>query len=55
MIEIDLFARTLDISIDPGTMEQRRKHRPARERKLTGVLERYARTVSQADRGAVQE
>jgi dihydroxy-acid dehydratase len=55
MIAIDLGARTLDVSLDPETLEQRRKHRRIRERKLTGVLERYARTISQADRGAVQE
>jgi len=54
VIEIDLFARTLNVALDAETLEQRRKHRSERERKLTGVLERYARTVSQADRGAVQ-
>ncbi|MDD1674075.1 MAG: dihydroxy-acid dehydratase, partial [Methanomicrobiales archaeon] len=54
MIEIDLFACRLDVSLDGETMELRRKHLPQREQKLRGVLERYARTVTQADRGAVQ-
>lgn len=53
-ITIDLFAKKIDIEVDPGTLELRRKVWKPLEKKLTGVLARYAKTVEQANLGAVQ-
>ncbi|HZD42912.1 MAG TPA: dihydroxy-acid dehydratase, partial [Methanomicrobiales archaeon] len=53
-IEIDLYDRRIDLRVDPGTLEQRRASFRPLSRPLSGVLSRYARTVEQADKGAVQ-
>ncbi len=53
-IAIDLFAKRIDLLIDPTTLEQRRKILKPHTKKLTGVLSRYAKTVEQANFGAVQ-
>jgi len=52
-IALDLHARTLDLLVDAGELERRRKEWRPLERPLCGVLARYAETVGQADRGAV--
>jgi dihydroxy-acid dehydratase len=53
-IVIDLFAKKIDILVDAVTLEKRRKNLKSPTRKLTGVLARYAKTVEQANLGAVQ-
>ncbi len=53
-IEVDLYEKRLDILVDPGTLEERRRSWTPRQRNLSGVLARYARTVEQANLGAVQ-
>jgi dihydroxy-acid dehydratase len=52
-IRIDLFARRIDLCVDPAVL--RKRIVPERKEKVmaTGVLARYARLVGQADRGAV--
>ena len=52
-IEINLHERRLDLAVGPDEMDKRRKAYTSPERKLKGVLARYAKTVGQADRGAV--
>lgn len=53
-IAIDLFTKTIDLQVDPKTLQSRKDSwRPA-TRSLTGVLARYAKTVEQANLGAVQ-
>ncbi|PKL58690.1 MAG: dihydroxy-acid dehydratase, partial [Methanomicrobiales archaeon HGW-Methanomicrobiales-5] len=54
LIAIDLFTKTIDLLVDAATLEQRRKVLVPHMKKLTGVLARYAKTVEQANRGAVQ-
>ena len=53
-IAIDLFEKTIDILVDTPTLEQRERNLKPRKKKLTGVLARYAKTVEQANFGAVQ-
>ena len=53
-IAIDLFAKKIDILVDAPTLEKRRKVLKPHTKKLTGVLARYAKTVEQANLGAVQ-
>jgi dihydroxy-acid dehydratase len=53
-IAIDLFAKKIDILVDATTLEKRRKILKPHTKKLTGVLARYAKTVEQANLGAVQ-
>jgi dihydroxy-acid dehydratase len=53
-IAIDLFAKKIDILVDAPTLEQRKKVLLPHAKKLTGVLARYAKTVEQANLGAVQ-
>ncbi len=53
-IEVDLYEKRLDILVDPEILEERRRSWVPRSRNLTGVLARYARTVEQANLGAVQ-
>ena len=52
-IAIDLFAKTLDIDVDPAELEKRRRSWTPRVKELPGVLGRYAKLVGQADKGAV--
>jgi len=54
-IEIDLFRKKIDISVDAKTLEQRKKTWKPHTKPLYGVLARYARTVEQANLGAVQK
>jgi dihydroxy-acid dehydratase len=53
-IEIDLFTKRIDIMVDEKTLVQRRKKWKPVKKSLSGVLSRYAKTVEQANRGAVQ-
>ncbi len=53
-IAIDLFARTIDLLVDPQTLEFRKATWKPPVKSLTGVLARYAKTVEQANLGAVQ-
>ncbi|MDD1652971.1 MAG: dihydroxy-acid dehydratase [Methanomicrobiales archaeon] len=54
-IGIDIGKGTLDLKVAAKELAARRKGWKPKKRKLTGVLDRYARTVGQADRGAVPE
>jgi dihydroxy-acid dehydratase len=54
-IEIDLFRKKIDILVDAKTLEQRKKTWKPRTKSLSGVLARYAKTVEQANLGAVQK
>ncbi|NLM29860.1 MAG: dihydroxy-acid dehydratase [Methanomicrobiales archaeon] len=53
-IAIDLYEKSLDLLVDPETLEMRRQAWKPPHQELTGVLARYARTVEQANLGAVQ-
>jgi dihydroxy-acid dehydratase len=53
-IAIDLYGKRLDLLVDAATLEERRLAWKPPQRHLTGVLARYARTVEQANLGAVQ-
>ena len=54
-IEIDLFRKKIDILVDTKTLEQRKKTWKPTTKPLSGVLARYAKTVEQANLGAVQK
>jgi len=53
-IEVDLHAKTIDLAIPCGDLEERKKQWIPFKRELSGVLARYARTVEQANLGAIQ-
>ena len=53
-IAIDLYAKRLDLSVDPAVLEERRRAWKPPTRRLAGVLARYVQTVEQANLGAVQ-
>jgi dihydroxy-acid dehydratase len=53
-IEVDLFAKKIDLQVPKKEMDMRKKSWKPPHRFLTGVLARYARTVEQANLGAVQ-
>ena len=53
-IEIDLFAKKIDLMVDKKTLLQRKKKWKPVKKSLSGVLARYAKTVEQANLGAVQ-
>ncbi|MDG6256355.1 MAG: dihydroxy-acid dehydratase [Methanomicrobiaceae archaeon] len=54
-ITLDISRRTLDLAVDPPELSERRRNWKPKERRLSGVLARYAATVAQANRGAIQE
>ena len=54
-IAVDLSARTVDLLVDPRVLQTRRDAWKPVRRTLTGVLARYAKTVGQANLGAVQK
>jgi dihydroxy-acid dehydratase len=54
-IAVDLFAKTIDLMVDPKTLQSRKEAWKPVIRSLTGVLARYAKTVEQANLGAVQK
>jgi dihydroxy-acid dehydratase len=53
-IEIDLYAKKIELAVDAKTLEARKKQWKPVKKALTGVLARYAKTVEQANLGAVQ-
>ncbi len=53
-ISVDLYAGKIDLLVAPKVLEQRKKNWKPVQKKLTGVLARYAKTVEQANLGAVQ-
>jgi dihydroxy-acid dehydratase len=53
-IEVDLFTKKIDLLVTKKEMDVRKKSWTPPHRSLTGVLARYARTVEQANLGAVQ-
>jgi dihydroxy-acid dehydratase len=53
-IDVDLFKKTIDLGISRAEMMKRKKTWKPRTKALSGVLARYARTVEQANFGAVQ-
>jgi dihydroxy-acid dehydratase len=53
IIRIDLFARRIDLCVDPAVLRKRTVPEKKQKSTATGVLARYARLVGQADRGAV--
>jgi dihydroxy-acid dehydratase len=55
LIAVDLVGKRLDLLVDEAEIERRRSMWRPKARTLTGVLARYARTVGQADSGAVQK
>jgi dihydroxy-acid dehydratase len=54
-IEIDLFAKKIDLMVDDKILSQRKKTWKPVQKSLSGVLARYAKTVEQANLGAVQK
>jgi dihydroxy-acid dehydratase len=53
-IAVDLFAKKIDLIVDAKTLADRKASWKPVTKQLTGVLARYARTVEQANLGAVQ-
>lgn len=53
-IEVDLFKKKIDLLIPKKEIDIRKKSWKPPHRALTGVLARYARTVEQANLGAIQ-
>jgi len=53
-IDIDLYTKKIELKVDAKTLEQRKKKWKPVKKNLTGVLARYAKTVGQANLGAVQ-
>jgi dihydroxy-acid dehydratase len=54
-IAIDLYERRIDLHVAQAHLDQRKSAWKPRQRKLEGVLSRYAKTVAQSDLGAVQK
>jgi len=54
LIRIDLFERRLDLLVDDAELVRRRSAWVPVKKELSGLLARYARTVEQANLGAVQ-
>ena len=54
-IEVDLFEKRIDLCVDTKTIEKRKKSWKPIKKSLKGVLKRYAKTVEQANLGAVQQ
>ncbi|MBN1445943.1 MAG: dihydroxy-acid dehydratase [Candidatus Omnitrophica bacterium] len=55
IIEIDIKNRRLDLKVDKSEIEKREKEYKMPQKKLEGVLSRYARMVKSANTGAVLE
>jgi dihydroxy-acid dehydratase len=54
IINIDVDSLSIDLAVDPGELEERAKHVPVFvPRYTTGVLEKFARLVQGAEKGAV--
>ena len=55
LIEVDLFSKKIDLCVDAKEMQKRKKNWKPPQKSLKGVLARYAKTVEQANYGAVQK
>jgi dihydroxy-acid dehydratase len=55
LIEVDLFSKKIDLCVDGKEMQKRKKNWKPPQKSLKGVLARYAKTVEQANYGAVQK
>jgi dihydroxy-acid dehydratase len=53
-IAVDLFAKKIDLLVDTKTLDSRKATWKPVTKQLSGVLARYAKTVEQANLGAVQ-
>jgi len=53
-IEVDLFSKKIDLCVDTKEMQKRKKNWKPPQKSLKGVLAQYAKTVEQANFGAVQ-
>jgi dihydroxy-acid dehydratase len=53
-IEVDLFKKKIDLRVDAKEVQKRKKNWKPPQKTLKGVLARYAKTVEQANTGAVQ-
>ena len=53
-IEVDLFLKKIDLCVDTKTLQKRKKILKPLHKSLKGALARYAKTVEQANLGAVQ-
>jgi dihydroxy-acid dehydratase len=53
-IEVDLFSKQVNLLVPENELEVRKKNWKPHKKELTGVLARYAKTVEQANFGAVQ-
>ena len=53
-IEVDLFKKKIDLRVDAKEIQKRKKNWKPPVKPLKGVLARYAKTVEQANTGAVQ-
>jgi dihydroxy-acid dehydratase len=54
LVEIDLFAKKIELRVDAAILKERKSRWKQPQKFLTGVLARYAKSVEQANRGAVQ-
>jgi dihydroxy-acid dehydratase len=54
LIDVDLFSKKIDLRVDGKEMQKRKKNWKPPQKSLIGVLARYAKTVEQANYGAVQ-
>ena len=54
-IDIDLFEKKIDLLVDEKILTRRKKTWKPVQKSLSGVLARYAKTVEQANLGAVQK
>ncbi|MBP2133484.1 dihydroxy-acid dehydratase [Methanomicrobium sp. W14] len=55
IISVDLYEKKLDLLVDESELSRRRRTWVPKDKKLRGVLARYARYAGQANRGAVPE
>lgn len=54
LVQIDLFEKKIDLLVDPQEIAMRKKGWIPQQKSLTGVLARYAKSVEQANLGAIQ-
>jgi dihydroxy-acid dehydratase len=54
-IEIDIRERRIDLHLSKAELKRRKAFFAPKQKKLAGILARYARMVGQADKGAVLE
>jgi len=55
LIEVDLFSKKIDLCVDAKEIQKRKKTWKPKVKLLRGALARYAKTVEQANLGAVQK